>query len=204
VEQVDYQKLYKMILAELQDVGVTWKIEPRGNVERRIKPPQTPLVKLHDGTFVRLLVEKGIEAVKDKVTVEMPVEQTKEEEEDDEEEQELEDAEDTGEPDKDWLGDDEEELEDEKPIKEEPKKEVIKPKPVEKEKTIPKPVINKVVETKTEAEIVVPVDLSVPNFFSGKTDEEEKLEKSEKRKRNQAIYREKRRIQDEKDKNATQ
>jgi len=205
VEQVDYQKLYKMILSELQDVGVTWKIEPRGNVERRIKPPQTPLVRLHDGTFVRLLVEKGIEAVKDKVTVEMPVERTKEEDEEEaEDEQDLENVEDTGEPDKDWLGEgDDDSEEDENPPKEEPKKEIIKPKPVEKEKPVPKPIPSKIEEKKTEPEIIIPVDLSVPNFFSGKTDEEEKLEKIEKRKKNQAIYRERRRIQDEKDKLAT-
>ena len=116
VEQVDYQKLYKMILAELQDVGVTWKIEPRGNVERKIKPQQTPLVRLHDGTYVRLLVEKGIEAVKDKVTVEMPVEQTKEEKiEEDGEIQELEEDEDTGEPDEEWF-DGEVEEEEPKPV----------------------------------------------------------------------------------------
>ena len=119
VEQVDYQKLYKMILSELQDVGVTWKIEPRGNVERRIKPQQTPLVRLHDGTYVRLLVEKGIDAVKDKVTVEMPVERTKEkDDEEDEEEQELDNVEDTGEPDKDWLGEEGENIEEELPKKE--------------------------------------------------------------------------------------
>ena len=116
VEQVDYQKLYKMILAELQDVGVTWKIEPRGNVERKIKPQQTPLVRLHDGTYVRLLVEKGIEAVKDKVTVEMPVEQTKEEKiEEYGEIQELEEDEDTGEPDEEWF-DGEVEEEEPKPV----------------------------------------------------------------------------------------
>lgn len=116
VEQVDYQKLYKMILSELQDVGVTWKIEPRGNVERKIKPQQTPLVRLHDGTYVRLLVEKGIEAVKDKVTVEMPVEQTKEEKiEEDGEIQELEEDEDTGEPDEEWF-DGEVEEEEPKPV----------------------------------------------------------------------------------------
>ena len=124
VEQVDYQKLYKMILSELQDVGVTWKIEPRGNVERKIKPQQTPLVRLHDGTYVRLLVEKGIEAVKDKVTVEMPVEQTKEEKiEEDEETQVLEDDEDTGEPDEEWF-DGEIEEEEPKPIVPEYKPEV--------------------------------------------------------------------------------
>jgi hypothetical protein len=62
------------------------------------------------------LVEKGIEAVKDKVTVEMPVEQTKEEKiEEDGEIQELEEDEDTGEPDEEWF-DGEIEEEEPKPV----------------------------------------------------------------------------------------
>jgi hypothetical protein len=65
VEQTDYQKLYKIILNELQDVGVTWKIEPRGNVEKKIDPPPIPLLKLKDGSFVRVLIAKGIEGVKE-------------------------------------------------------------------------------------------------------------------------------------------
>lgn len=65
VEQTDYQKLYKIVLNELQDVGVTWKIEPRGNVEKKIDPPMTPLLKLKDGKYVRILVEKGVEAIQD-------------------------------------------------------------------------------------------------------------------------------------------
>jgi len=149
VEQVDYQKLYKMILSELQDVGVTWKIEPRGNVERRITPPQTPLVRLNDGKFIRLLVEKGIDAVKDKVTVEMPVQKTeKEEEEESEEEKDLKNAEDTGEPDDDWLGEGDSDEEDEeekskqepvKEVKEEIKIDIPKPTPVVKETEVTKP-----------------------------------------------------------------
>jgi hypothetical protein len=67
VEQTDYQKLYKIILNELQDVGVTWKIEPRGNVEKKIDPPPIPLLKLKDGSFVRVLVERGVEGVKDAI-----------------------------------------------------------------------------------------------------------------------------------------
>jgi hypothetical protein len=65
VEQTDYQKLYKIVLNELQDVGVTWKIEPRGNVEKRIDPPAIPLLRLKDGSFVRILVEKGISSIKE-------------------------------------------------------------------------------------------------------------------------------------------
>ena len=65
VTQTDYQKLYKIILNELQDVGVTWKIEPRGNVEKRIDPPALPLLRLKNGSFVRVLIEKGISGVKE-------------------------------------------------------------------------------------------------------------------------------------------
>ena len=65
VEQTDYQKLFKIVLNELQDVGVTWKIEPRGNVEKRIDPPPTPLLKLNNGKFVRILVEKGVEGIQE-------------------------------------------------------------------------------------------------------------------------------------------
>jgi hypothetical protein len=69
VEQTDYQKLYKIILNELQDVGVTWKIEPRGNVEKKIDPPPIPLLRLKNGSFVKVLVERGIEGVKEGIIV---------------------------------------------------------------------------------------------------------------------------------------
>jgi hypothetical protein len=73
VEQTDYQKLYKLILAELQDVGVTWKVEPRGNTGKKIIPPAMPLIRLRDGKLIRLLVEKGTDAMKENITVEMPL-----------------------------------------------------------------------------------------------------------------------------------
>jgi len=43
--EVDYQKLYKYLLAELQDIGVTWRAEPRDKIGKRIKVNQTPLLK---------------------------------------------------------------------------------------------------------------------------------------------------------------
>jgi len=64
-ENIDYQILYRMILAELQDVGATWKVEPRDNIGRRIKPVPTPLIKLKDGKMVRILIQKGMDALEE-------------------------------------------------------------------------------------------------------------------------------------------
>jgi len=88
VENVDYQKLYKMILGELQDVGVTWKIEPRGNVGKKIAPPVTPLIKLKDGSYVSVMIVKGVDAVKDLPALSNPIE---EEDDDDDTEEDKED-----------------------------------------------------------------------------------------------------------------
>lgn len=43
----NYQTLYKLVLSELQDIGVTWKVEQRGNVDKRIIKPATPLLMIH-------------------------------------------------------------------------------------------------------------------------------------------------------------
>jgi len=69
VERVNYQVLFRLILSELQNVGVTWKIEPRESIDLKVKTSPTPLIKLNDGKMIRLLVEKGVDAVRDSVKV---------------------------------------------------------------------------------------------------------------------------------------
>jgi hypothetical protein len=69
VEKVNYQVLYRLILSELQNVGVTWKIEPRESIDKKIKLPPTPLIRLNDGKMIRLLVERGVDTVRDNVKV---------------------------------------------------------------------------------------------------------------------------------------
>jgi hypothetical protein len=63
VEQVDYAKLYKLILEELEDVGVTWKQEARDKIEKLVKAPPTPLVRLQDGKFVRVIQSESLAEV---------------------------------------------------------------------------------------------------------------------------------------------
>jgi hypothetical protein len=60
VTQIDYKKLYRLILAELESIGVTWKTEPRDRVEKRVKMPPTPLLTLSDGSSVRVLIKRGL------------------------------------------------------------------------------------------------------------------------------------------------
>lgn len=62
VTQTDYEKLFRLILGELESIGVTWKTEPRDRVEKRIKIPPTPLLTLNDGSNVRVLIKKGLES----------------------------------------------------------------------------------------------------------------------------------------------
>ena len=60
VTQTDYSKLYRLILTELESIGVTWKTEPRDRVEKRVKIPPTPLLTLSDGSSVRVLIKRGL------------------------------------------------------------------------------------------------------------------------------------------------
>lgn len=60
VEQMDYQKLFRLIMKELESIGVTWKSEPHDRVDKRVKKPNTPLVTLPDGSMVRVLIQDGI------------------------------------------------------------------------------------------------------------------------------------------------
>jgi hypothetical protein len=189
VEVVNYQKLYKMILAELQDVGVTWKIEPRGNVEKKIDPPATPLIRLNDGTMVRLLVEKGLDAVKDNVKIEKG--KVKEEKEDLIKEV-FDDEDKDNTPDEDWFDPSEEDpdAEDEEEATEEQaesKEQIISESPViniDEIKPKPKPII----DIKQNIDIIMAKDIPkepepiikqeeplkeeflVPNMFDGASD----------------------------------
>jgi hypothetical protein len=52
--------LYRLILTELESIGVTWKTEPRDRVEKRVKIPPTPLLTLSDGSSVRVLIKRGL------------------------------------------------------------------------------------------------------------------------------------------------
>lgn len=58
VERTDYRVLYQLVLDELEDIGLTWKAEPRDKVEKKIKAPNTPLITLKDESQARLLIEK--------------------------------------------------------------------------------------------------------------------------------------------------
>jgi len=60
VEQTDYQKLYKIVMGELELIGATWKTEPRDRIGKRIKQPPTPLITLKDGSQVRILIQKEV------------------------------------------------------------------------------------------------------------------------------------------------
>jgi hypothetical protein len=59
VEQTNYNKLYKIIMNELQDCGITWGVEPKGNVEKRIDPKPTPVFV--EPTNVEEDVEEDVE-----------------------------------------------------------------------------------------------------------------------------------------------
>jgi len=60
VEKTNYDKLNKLVLKELELIGVTWKTEPHDRVEKRIKKPNTPLITLNDGSQIRTLIKQGL------------------------------------------------------------------------------------------------------------------------------------------------
>ncbi len=60
VEEIDYHKLLRFIMSELQSIGVTWKTEPHDRVGKRIKQPPTPLITLKDNSQARLLIQKEV------------------------------------------------------------------------------------------------------------------------------------------------
>jgi hypothetical protein len=59
-EKTDYNKLYRLILGELEEMGISWKTEARDRVEKKIKIPPTPLIRLSDNKEVRVLVKHGM------------------------------------------------------------------------------------------------------------------------------------------------
>jgi hypothetical protein len=59
VEQTDYNKLFKLIMSEFEEIGVSWKVEPKGNVDKRIDPLPRPVFLEARG----LGVEAGLEQV---------------------------------------------------------------------------------------------------------------------------------------------
>jgi hypothetical protein len=58
----NYQTKYKLILQELESLGITWRVEAKDRTEKRVNKPATPLLVL-DGKEVRVMVKKGIEGL---------------------------------------------------------------------------------------------------------------------------------------------
>lgn len=64
VVQTDYNKLFKLIMSEFEEIGVSWKVESKGNVDKRIDPLPRPV----------FLEAQGIDAEADLEQVEMELE----------------------------------------------------------------------------------------------------------------------------------
>ena len=61
-EEIDYVKLFKLIMSELEDLGITWKKESKGNVEKRIDAKPTPVFsKPQTEPYLELVEEEEFE-----------------------------------------------------------------------------------------------------------------------------------------------
>ena len=62
-EQTDYQILLRIILKELEKLQITYRREHRETVGKKINYPPTPLIKLRDGSFIKVLIQKGVSEI---------------------------------------------------------------------------------------------------------------------------------------------